>query len=244
MSRVLVIPDVHLKTQMFDLAESVDKGKYDNIVCLGDYVDDWGKGNDKELYEKTLDRVAEFAAKHKEAFLCYGNHDISYLYMFFESGFSLHMMSTVQKGIERIKEAAGERLAVIHRIDDTLFSHAGLSRYFVDTLIPSYADEFVDPLDMDAVTACVNRMVDDVNGAEYLWNDASPIWLRFQHGYNCLFKQDKYFQVVGHTPVEEAFQRDNSLSVDNFSTYSDGTAFGNARLVIVDTVSHAWEYAT
>ena len=69
MSRVLVIPDVHLKTQMFDLAESVDKGKYDNIVCLGDYVDDWGKGNDKELYEKTLDRVAEFAAKHKEAFL-------------------------------------------------------------------------------------------------------------------------------------------------------------------------------
>lgn len=244
MSRILVIPDVHLKTEMFDLAEKVDKGSYDNIVCLGDYVDDWGKGNEKELYEKTLDRVAQFASDHKDALLCYGNHDISYLYMFFESGFSLHMMSTVQKGIERLREAAGERLAIMHRIDDTLFSHAGLNRYFVDTLIPSYADEFVDPLDIDAVIACVNKMVDDINGAEYLWNDASPIWIRPQHGYNSLFKQDKYFQVIGHTPVEEPFHRDNSLSLDTFSTYSDGTPFGNARLVIVDTVEHTWEYAT
>ncbi|MBP5608442.1 MAG: metallophosphoesterase [Lachnospiraceae bacterium] len=244
MSRILVVGDVHLKPWIFDMADRVDPALYDNIICLGDYVDDWGKENDQKLYRETLERLVSFAQDHPKALLCYGNHDISYLYMFMETGFSLHMMDTVQKGLERLKEVAGDRLAVIHRIDDTLFSHAGLGRYFVDVLIPLYSDEFVDPLDIDALIKTANDMVDKADGADLLWNDASPIWLRPQHGYNSLYKQDKYYQVIGHTPVEAPFERDNSLSLDTFSTWSDGKPFGDARLVIVDTEEHRWEYAS
>ena len=60
MSRVLVIPDVHLKPWIFDEAEKVDKNSYEDIVVLGDLVDDWGKGNDLDAYEETLKRAAEF----------------------------------------------------------------------------------------------------------------------------------------------------------------------------------------
>lgn len=43
MSRVLVIPDVHLKPWIFDKAEKVDNSSFDTIVILGDLVDDWGE---------------------------------------------------------------------------------------------------------------------------------------------------------------------------------------------------------
>ena len=40
--KVLVIPDVHLKTWIFDKAENVLKsGKADRAVCLMDMPDDW-----------------------------------------------------------------------------------------------------------------------------------------------------------------------------------------------------------
>ena len=41
MSKVFVIPDVHLKTWMFKRAtELIQKGDYDTIIMLGDLVDD------------------------------------------------------------------------------------------------------------------------------------------------------------------------------------------------------------
>ena len=76
MSRVLVIPDVHLKPWIFDVADRVDVNSYDDIVILGDLVDDWGKGNDLDGYKETLDRAAEFGKEHDQSLWCYGNHDV------------------------------------------------------------------------------------------------------------------------------------------------------------------------
>ena len=42
MSKVFVIPDIHLKPWMLEEAEkAVEKVTYDQIVFLGDVVDDW-----------------------------------------------------------------------------------------------------------------------------------------------------------------------------------------------------------
>ena len=50
--KVLVIPDIHLKTWIFDRAEDIMKsGKADRAVCLMDIPDDWGKEYDLGLYE-------------------------------------------------------------------------------------------------------------------------------------------------------------------------------------------------
>ena len=45
--KVLVIPDVHLKPQMFrQAADLMDTGKADRAVCLMDILDDWDREYD------------------------------------------------------------------------------------------------------------------------------------------------------------------------------------------------------
>ena len=58
MSRVFVIPDVHLKPWMFEKAsELIAQGEYDHIVMLGDLVDDWDQERNLDLYAETFDAV-------------------------------------------------------------------------------------------------------------------------------------------------------------------------------------------
>lgn len=58
MSKVFVIPDVHLKPWMFDKAEELlSRSEYDKIVCLGDLVDDWDQEKNLGLYSETFDAL-------------------------------------------------------------------------------------------------------------------------------------------------------------------------------------------
>ena len=51
--RVLVIPDIHLKTWIFDRAEKILKdGKADRAVCLMDIPDDWNMEFQIEQYKE------------------------------------------------------------------------------------------------------------------------------------------------------------------------------------------------
>ena len=53
--RVLVIPDIHLKTWIFDRAEKILKdGKADRAVCLMDIPDDWNMEFQIEQYIETV----------------------------------------------------------------------------------------------------------------------------------------------------------------------------------------------
>ena len=55
--RVLVIPDIHLKTWIFDRAEKILKdGKADRAVCLMDIPDDWNMEFQIEHIRKHLTR--------------------------------------------------------------------------------------------------------------------------------------------------------------------------------------------
>lgn len=58
MSKVLVIPDVHLKPWMFDQAKEIMVNTdIERAVCVGDLVDDWNCEEEVDLYEKTLNSV-------------------------------------------------------------------------------------------------------------------------------------------------------------------------------------------
>ncbi len=58
MSKVFVIPDVHLKPWMFDKAEELlSRSEYDKIVCMGDLVDDWDQEKNLGLYSETFDAL-------------------------------------------------------------------------------------------------------------------------------------------------------------------------------------------
>lgn len=233
MSKVFVIPDVHLKPWIFDKAEElIARMKYDAIVCLGDLMDDWNQQMNLGLYTETINAVDDFVRRHPNFFLCYGNHDLSYVWRAYETGYSDYARQTVLDGLFKLaKNLPAENIAFVHRIDNVLFSHAGLSEVFVS--------HFLSDFDGD-----IDDFLMEINGfgKEEMWNDVSPIWVRPQDGHIEMYSNG-FLQVVGHTPMRKTDFFRNILTVDNFSTYSDGTPIGDQRFIWVDTVAKEWGFA-
>lgn len=236
MSKFLVIPDVHLKPWMFDQAmEIMQNTDCERAVCLGDLMDDWGKEREVELYRETLDKAIAFACSYPDTLWCYGNHDLAYLWdQYDHPGYSVRAAEFVRDKFEELRNALElpENLAVIHRADNVLFSHAGLTKEFVEVQLYDMQD------DVDCVLETVNGF-----GVEELWEENSPLWARPQEGYleMTMYPED-LFQVVGHTPVKEVLEQENLITTDTFSTYSNGMSFGKEEFVWVDSVTTEWGY--
>lgn len=231
--KVLVIPDVHLKPWMFDRAsEILNSGAAEKAVCLMDIPDDWGQEYNLGLYEETFDAAIRFQKEFPETLWCYGNHDLSYEWLQYESGFSSVAIPVVQKKLSELRRELPDRsqMAYIHRIYDVLFLHGGLTHAFVKY----YAND-VDYDDTDAVIEKINLL-----GRNEMWDDASPLWFRPQFYNEKMYKEEDLLQVVGHTPVMQIDHLGNMLSCDLFSTYSTGDPIGTQEYLLIDTVT--WEY--
>ena len=232
--KVLVIPDVHLRPWMFEAAAEVMRKKTaDKAVCLMDIPDDWGQEYNLNLYEETFVAAVNFQMAFPGALWCYGNHDLSYVWNQMESGFSPLASETVNEGLRKLREALpdSDQIAYIHRIDNVLFSHGGLTDPFVKYYVPSDKRDNVD-----AVIKTVNGL-----GCHEMWDDASPLWLRPQYYPEKMYKQEELLQVVGHTPVESITEDWNIISCDVFSTYRDGSPIGTEEFLLIDTAT--FEYA-
>ena len=229
MSKAFIIPDIHLKPWIFDKADTLIKVENpDYIVFLGDLVDDWGQAENIELYNKTFDKAEEFIRKYRDKIRwCYGNHDVSYLWNKLESGFSYMAQETVVRRMKGLRELLGDDIAFIHRLDNTLFSHAGLMESFAEGVFPKRT-----PL---------NSMIVDINhmGSVFLWDNDSPLWARPQYDKFLIPYPKRMYQVVGHTPLRKPIKDGNLLSVDVFSMGADGTPFGNQSFMIIDTETFA-----
>ena len=228
--KVLVIPDVHLKPVMFQQATILMRqGIAERAVCLMDIPDDWGKEYEVELYENTYDEAINFAKKFPETAWCYGNHDLSYFWHQLESGYSSMAASTVQRKLLELRAAVPENnpIRFIHKIDNVLFSHGGVLKYFVE--------EHVKKVNCDDTDLVIEEI--DKLGAREMWNDASPIWLRPQYSKMKLYKEHELLQVVGHTPMDKITRKENVISCDVFSTYRDGRPIGTQEFLLLDTES-------
>ncbi len=228
--KILVLPDIHLKTWIFDRAEEILKsGKADMAVCLMDMPDDWNMMFQIEMYRKIYDRAIEFSKSFPNTLWCYGNHDVSYPWGKLESGYSPYAERTVLSKLEELERNLSDptQIAFIHRVDNVLFSHGGLT---VD---------FLRRLDEDLPDAEIDEVIDAVNDAsvDALWNDESPLWLRPQTRKVNVFKSDTYTQVVGHTPVKKIYKQDGIISTDVFSTSCDGTQIGESAMIVIDSVT-------
>ena len=231
--RVLVIPDVHLKPWMFDrAAEIMNEGIAEKAVCLMDIPDDWGKERDLGLYEDTFDAAIRFQKAFPDTLWCYGNHDLSYVWLQYETGFSSLAISVVNERLSALRRELPDesQMAYIHRIDDVLFLHGGLTDHFVEYYVSYAAYDKVD-----SVISTINSL-----GRYEMWDDASPIWSRPQLYYEKMYKETELLQVVGHTPVKQIDRLGNVLTCDLFSTYRDGDPIGTQEFILIDT--ETWEY--
>ncbi len=232
--KILVIPDIHLKTWIFDKAENILRaGKADRAVCLMDMPDDWNMQFRVDLYRAVFDRAISFAMDHPDTLWCYGNHDVSYPWGRLESGYSPYAEKTVIAKLKELECSLKDpsQIAIIHRIDNVLFSHGGLSV------------EFVKWLDFNLLYADIDDVLKAVNEApiDYLWNDESPLWLRPQDNDIEIFRSDTYTQVVGHTPVEKITKQNGIISTDVFSTYPEGAQIGESAVIVIDSETGEYE---
>lgn len=231
--KVLVIPDVHLKPQMFRYAtELMHQGIAEKAVCLMDIPDDWEMQYNIALYQETYDEAIQFAKTFPETVWCYGNHDLSYVWNCMESGYSPMASFVVQKKLLDLKEVLPEDnpIKYVQRIDNVLFSHGGVLDLFVEEYVPHSKHDNVDE-----VVKVINQL-----GRKEMWSNASPIWLRPQNLEMELYKSHELLQVVGHTPVRQIMKEGNLISTDVFSTRRDGSLIGTEEFLLLDTLT--WEY--
>jgi len=251
----LVIPDPHLKPWMFADASAImsalikEEEKHDEdqraaigAVCLGDWADDFDKQEDFSLYKATFEAGIDFMKAFPNTWFCIGNHDISYVWGRREDGYSdnKEIQELVREKMAELKnllEIQG-RYGFVHCIDNVVFSHAGLSK-------PFYKRYAEDP-DLESF---INRINTTFGEAE-LWRKFSPIWARIQKGWfqNYAPYVCEKLQVVGHTPLKavQFEKKANLLSVDVFSTQSNGRPMGNVtdqRYVVVDTITKEFRFA-
>jgi len=163
-------------------------------VCLMDMPDDWNMEFQIERYKETFDRAIAFAEDYPDTLWCYGNHDVSYSWGRLETGYSPYAERTVMSKLEELENRLKSpvQINIMHRIDNVLFSHGGLTA------------DFLRWLNKDLLDADIEEVIAAVNDAphNYLWNDESPLWFRPQYETREIFRADIYKQVVGHTPVE------------------------------------------
>ncbi len=104
---------------MFDRAsEILNSGAAKKAVCLMDIPDDWGQEYNLGLYEETFDAAIRFQKEFPKTLWCYGNHDLSYEWLQYESGFSSVAIPVVQKKLSELRRELPDRsqMAYIHRI--------------------------------------------------------------------------------------------------------------------------------
>lgn len=239
--KVLAIGDVHLKPIMFHLAEKIlDSGQADMAIQLGDMVDDWGEDYNIGLYERTIDCAIEFHKKFPNTLWVTGNHDYGYWNVEKgkrESGHSYIAEYPVLLKLLELKDAGGKQ-SIMHMIDDVVFTHAGLTKDWVDMRLKKVGYK-------KGVKPSKANLLHAVNMASpnELWMENSPIWVRPQYS-PADSPVDMYpakLQVVGHTPVREIGVCGGCLSTDTFSTYRNGAPYGDRKFAIIDTETGEWK---
>ena len=228
---ILVIPDVHLKPWIFRCCTKLVK-QYspDKTVCLMDIPDKWDTQFSVELYEQTYDAAIDFARSYPDSLWCLGNHDIKYIFGSFDDYYSNMAAPVVTRKLKILQGSLlnESQMAIIHKIDNTLFCHAGLSRQYAEDITGSQSINDVD---------LVIKKINDTDYGELWENENSPIWFRPLLEDSELFQSENMLQVVGHTPVNSIIQTGNLISTDVFTARNREGVDNKGEILLIDTIT-------
>jgi hypothetical protein len=253
--KILCVGDIHAKPQIVYAVAKLVKD-YDRVIFLGDYADDWGADPDQSRI--ALEAVTELATLNPvNVVLLRGNHDFSEYYgytkrEFICSGFNIGTHNLCQ----RIYRDNWHRLYTAYIIhgnseevgNDWWISHAGITNGWYKQW-----DEYWDSLTFDGKsntslldTEVFLNQVGSARGGRSL--NPSPIWVDY---YELIANPKTYVnQIVGHTPVKTVtcheFKNGDGIKnkiffCDTFSTYTDGTPYGDGSCLSLDTEAGTWE---
>lgn len=210
--KVIIIPDLHGKSCW----EKVDISLYDKVIFLGDYVDCFKKSDSEIILN--LNNIIEFKKNNYEKVeLLLGNHDFPYLFpneSFRCSGFRRSYANILTE----IYKNNIDLFKVAFQIEDYLFTHAGVSKYWYDMILFKES-KYVEYLETYNVSEVLNSIL-KTSDKNLFWSDLSPIWIRPESLINDLYND--YYQIVGHTKMSDIIiHTDNKRSVVVFTDILD-----------------------
>lgn len=235
MFKTLVCGDLHTKFNILELVKR-NADKFDRIIFLGDYVDDWNAP--AEASYNLLSALVEWKKQEPDkVILLWGNHDLSeYLGREFQcSGYNKYTASLLRPVFSQNLDC----FQVAYEQYGILFSHAGLTQgWLQDVNLGSRLFDFSE------LAKCLNSIFEVVEGNRRLnclasagrarggWNEPSPLWAdksELENGY-----PRGLVQVVGHTPVstitmhfENKTRGEGIIFCDTHSTYQNGQKVGD-----------------
>lgn len=198
--KTLIIGDTHGHDTWKSIITREDPNK---VVFLGDYFDSFSvKPQDQAENFKDILHVQDTFGKDDDnkfkMILLLGNHDYHYLLDGFAySGYNPVTKCLAQPLLERaVKEG---RIEIIHRIDNYLLSHAGVSKYWLERVSGVEHLEDINFKMLNLKTLDWNCIIGYSPYGDSISN--SPIWIRPQS----LFKDaiPKLDQIVGHTELHK-----------------------------------------
>lgn len=211
MKKTIVIGDIHGRS-VWKLIVNMEKP--DRVIFIGDYFDSFDiKGLDQ--LSNFQDIIAYKESGECEVIMLIGNHDHHYFPEIGDTGTSGYQ-NTFAPSIQYIIGENRKHLQMAYQMDEFLFSHAGVSSAFMDSVFGVYGwsvddittilnDQFeYKPKTFEfGMAVNMNKMFNlDPKGDD---EEQSPIWIRpkslMKANYDTLRKQ--VIQVVGHTQVRE-----------------------------------------
>lgn len=216
MSRILVLGDTHGHDSWKTVVNHED---FDKVIFLGDYLDSFTV-KPEVIANNFCDLLNFKQSMGDKCKLLYGNHDHSYWNAERCSGYKFHAVSMYMPLLE---DAFKESLIdLIHIEGDIIFSHAGVSDYWLKkvTMLDDVREVNFDSVTLDSLNW--NKLT----GYDGYGNTVSQssIWIRPQSLLKS--KVDGYRQIVGHTglgtPVDEQGLYFNDLLPNYYIIVEDG----------------------
>lgn len=199
--KTTIISDLHGRS---DWKLIVDKENPDRVIFLGDYFDSFDISGIEQIHN--FKEIVEYKeTSGKEVIMLIGNHDHHYFSSIGNTGTSGYQ-SGIAPNITQVLEDNKHHLQMAYRMDEFLFTHAGVSQVFMDNTLgfggwnPDNVAEDLNELWKYKPNAFCYSGFYDPYGDEVT---QTPIWIRpkslMRAGKMDKKLYKKYIQVVGHT---------------------------------------------
>ena len=220
--RTLIIPDLHHRTDHAD--HWLATQRYDRVVFLGDYFDNFG--DDVSDARRTAFWLRDRIEKTADIFLL-GNHDVAYMFPRCPELYCPGFTAAKARGISEIlRPEHWKRLRVAHAEQGWLLSHAG----FHPVWIKEPTTERILKRCDQAMQKAKRRVVDPILGAGQDRSGSQLVGGALWMDWDSLMPIRGINQVVGHTPGDSVRER----IVPKSRNYCLDVGNGSVAAILVD----------
>ena len=207
--KILIIPDIHGRDFWIEpCKQAIEENTVDKIVFLGDYHDPYPYEVSKDTSRHRLrDELVPFVKANRDKVVClFGNHDGNYLVGDMADRTDLFHRKEIEGYLKQLD------LKLIYRVDNYLFSHAGVLPKWLEECNLTLEDLETLPFDSEAL-----MHVSPYRGG---WKEVgSCVWGDVRE-YDASEHIPDLIQVFGHTQLQKQVIKKDWACLDCRQTFT------------------------